>query len=421
MNGILVCPNGHRDAASQGGRFCMQCGAQLYLAQPIPVYVAPQPAPAPIQIQAAPAPTGCAVCGGDGSRLQPNVIVCSECRWLRPLAPGYSVDASAFQWAGDGAAMAKLRAIGPLNSLAASVSDKIGRPWIESMFNAVRLGTNQMPQLYGQSVLSARILGMPAMPDVYVSGERMWDAITYGSDRSAFIVLGTALITNFRGPELMFLLSREMGHCKAGHALWKTVIRFLVGDLGPRKGIMSSGLFSALKPSNLIEGAVEMPLMAWARQAEITADRAGLLAVGDETLARRVLLTWSLRSSMLFRQINLEAWLEQEGEGDDDLSKYSEMMTSSTPYITRRLKLLTGYIQSPQVRSWRAAIDSLLKPQAAVAEPQQLRVVCPTCKTGMRVPASVLEGKAILNVRCPNTRCGKVVTLKRKPETRGSK
>ena len=42
-----------------------------------------------------------------------------------------------------------------------------------------------------------------------------------------------------------------------------------------------------------------MPLMAWSRQSEVTADRAGLLAVGDVALARRVLLTWSIRSASL--------------------------------------------------------------------------------------------------------------------------
>jgi Zn-dependent protease with chaperone function len=54
---------------------------------------------------------------------------------------------------------------------------------------------------------------------------------TFGSDTSAFIVLGTAILTNFQNDELLFVLAREMGHCRAGHALWKTVTRFLTGDI----------------------------------------------------------------------------------------------------------------------------------------------------------------------------------------------
>src|SRR5436190_647445 len=78
----------------------------------------------------------------------------------------------------------------------------------------------------------------------------------------------------------------------------KTVTRFVMGDQGPAKGL-SGGLISIIRPTKCALSALEMPLMFWARQAEITADRAGLLAVGDEEVARRVLLSWSLRSVSL--------------------------------------------------------------------------------------------------------------------------
>src|SRR6185503_11812920 len=100
--------------------------------------------------------------------------------------------------------------------------------------------------------------------------------------------------------------------------------------------MMSGGVFNAmLNPTALITGAIEAPLLAWARQAEITADRAGLLTVGDEEVARRVLLSWTLKSSFIFRQINIQAWLEQQAADDEGYSRLSELTTSSTPYITR--------------------------------------------------------------------------------------
>ena len=64
----------------------------------------------------------CGTCGGGGARLPVIVTVCPECRWLRPLAPGYAVEPSAFQWAQDGAAMAKLRSFAPLNAAAHGIS-----------------------------------------------------------------------------------------------------------------------------------------------------------------------------------------------------------------------------------------------------------------------------------------------------------
>lgn len=379
----------------------------------------------------------CQHCGGAGQGLDQKIVMCKECRWLRPLAPGYSVDCSAFQFSEDGKAMSVLRAIHPLTALASAVSDKVGRRWVETAFNGVMLGEEQLPDVYAQAIHAARITGMTHMPDVYVSGERMWDCLTYGTDENAFILVGTALVTNFRGADLLFLLAREMGHCRAGHALWKTVTRFLLGEQGPRKGLMSNGLLAALSPSALLEGAFEMPLLAWARQAEITADRAGLLAVGDEEVARRVLLSWSLKSPLLYRQINIAAWLDQQIAGDDTFTKLSELTTSSTPYITRRLNLLAEFARSPELKRWRTVIDKYAPPAAniaAVAAPAQqpqlahsaggkpplpqpnsdMRMKCAACSTPMRVPSQILAGKDQISIRCPNPQCAKIVTIKRK-------
>ncbi len=389
-----------------------------------------------------PPPPKCQQCGDNGKLLDEKIIICPECGWLRPLTEGYDVDCSAFQWSEDGKAMSALRKIKPLSLLAESISEKVGRRWIETTFNGVLLSEKQLPGIYAQAVRAARVLAMPNMPDIYVSGELAWDCRTYGTNKDSFIVLGSALATNFRGPEILFLFAREMGHCRTGHALWKTVIRFLLGEQGPRKGIMAGGLFAALSPTALLEGALEMPLLAWARQAEITADRAGLLAIGDEETARRVLLSWSLKSPLLYRQINVAAWLEQQDASEDEMSKLSEVTTTATPYIARRLRLMTEFARSPELERWRnriikyagplipappPAASGQKKPSATAKQganaPKkgstpangEVRLKCTFCKTSMRVPSKVLQGKEQINVRCPNAKCGKIVTIKKKP------
>jgi hypothetical protein len=249
------------------------------------------------------------------------------------------------------------------------------------------------------------------------------------------VVLGTALVTSFQGDELLFLLAREMGHCRAGHALWKTVIRFMLGEQGPKGGLMSGGLLSMLSITTLVEGAVELPLLAWARQSEITADRAGLLAVRDEKIARRVLLTWCLRSPLLFKQINIAEWMKQQEDSEDQMSKLSELALSATPYITRRLKLLAQFSRGPELQNWRREIGPLIqavqpKPEAIAQKPDQpsaskkaqpagndLRLKCTSCGMKLRVPRSVLKGKSVLSVKCPNAKCGKLVTLKKRDAT----
>lgn len=385
----------------------------------------PQQQPQPYQMIQA---HYCYACGGNGQGLGEKTIICRECNWLRPLVPGYQVDSSAFEWAADGKAMAALRSMKTLNAAARAVSEKVGRRWIEVTFNGVLLGEKQLPHIYGQAVRAARILGMSHMPDVYVSGERAWDCLTFGSDKDSFIVIGSALAGNFQGADMLFLLAREMGHCRAGHALWKTVIRFFLGEQGPGKGMMTGGIFNAIfNPTALIEGAIEMPLLAWARQAEITADRAGLLAVGDEEVARRALLSWSLKSSFIYKQMNIEAWLEQQSSGDDGYSRLSELTTTSTPYIGPRLKLLSEFAKSRELHYWRKMITDTIRQAspklpthpagAAASKPAKaadaIKLKCAACQTLMQIPQKALAGKEVLPVKCPNQNCGKITRLKK--------
>lgn len=393
------------------GQFNPNNHAQVYQNIPVP----------PVQ------PKVCGTCGGQGKLLAEKILVCKECKWLRPLAPGYGIAPEAFQWAEDGKAMATLRSMTPLKMAAEAVSEKVGRRWIESTFNGMRLSEKQLPEIYFQAVRAAQIMGLEKMPDIYISGHLMWDCRTYGSDNDSFVIMGSILATNFRGPELLFLFAREMGHCRSGHALWKTVIQFLVGEQGQRRGMMRGGLFSELgkflSPTALIEGTIEIPLMAWARQSEITADRAGMLAVGNEEIVRKVLLSWSLKSPILYRQINVEAWLEQQESDLDDMTKLTELMTASTPYITRRLKLIAQFAKSPGLNRWQEIIKQYVakaKANEQANDKKQLsnndviRMKCSTCKTPMRIPSKVLEGKTQMAIRCPDPKCGKVTYLKKK-------
>jgi len=508
----LICPQGHGPGVP-GAQYCTSCGGRLIDAlgpvqapapppvpivssagqappsatatmppaqwQPVAVPAAPQAAPPaaqPIPATPAPAPPSvtnqqakaCTMCGGNGAGLSAADDVCSQCAWLRPLLPGYHIERSVFLWAQDGQAMAKLQSLPALHAVVRAVSDRVGRPWIESTFNAIRLGPRQLPDVWKQAVLAARILGLPNMPDVYISGDQMWNTYTYGTENSSFIVLGTSHLINFANDELLFVLAREMGHCRAGHALWKTVTRFIAGDTSVHSGLLSDGLINAISPSKLIHGAIDLPLMAWARQSEITADRAGLLAIGDETLARRVLLAWSIRSARLLQQVNIEEWMKQEDHSDDQMTRFSEMTTSSSMYTTRRLRLLRQSAEEPELMRWSQSIQPVRRKLAPVSTQQlpglgvgtvrsaktgvaaqraaavasapavhsapvapvvplrsapstpatqagSIRVVCHKCQTAMRVPLAVLRGKTMLNIRCPQ--CKNVFTIRAKGPT----
>lgn len=412
MTAAVACP--HCAAPSDGvARFCIQCGGA------ISAIAAPVAAPAPYYS------IGCTSCGGDGSRLSADKVYCPTCRWLRPLGPGYQMPVDAFLWRLDADAMRTLAGIGPLNAAAHSISETVGRPWFEAAVNGVRLSEQQLPDIFELAIKAARIVGLDHLPEIYISGQQMWDAVTMGSQTSSFIALGSVL-TNFRGADLFYILGREMGHARAGHALWNTVVNLLAGRQPGNRSLMSSGVLSFLSPTKLIESGINAPLMAWQRHSAITADRAGLLVVGDLAVARRVTLQWTLHSFPLASRINEEAWRAQEDASDDAAMQASEFAMTSTPYAARRLKLAREFHASAEFEGWRRVIEhwaplappeKTVQAQAAAAQPKapprpdMERLVCIACKTAMRVPKATLAGDKSVNVRCPNPDCNKVLKI----------
>ncbi|MEJ0061260.1 MAG: M48 family metalloprotease [Terricaulis sp.] len=410
----ITCP---RCAAPSDGaaRFCTQCGGALGEAAVAPVN--------PFYS------IGCHTCGGDGSRLAADKVYCPTCRWLRPLGPGYDMPIEAFMWRFDAEAMRVLQSIGPLNAAAHALSERVGRPWFEASVNGLRLSEQQLPDIFAHAIRAARIVGLPYLPEIYISGEHMWDAVTMGSNSSAFIAIGSVL-TMFRGDDLLYVIGREMGHAKAGHALWRTVVNLMAGRQPANRSLMSDGVLSYLNPAKFIESGINAPLMAWQRHAEITADRAGLLVVGKPEVARRVTLQSTLHSFPLYQQINQQAWMEQEDASDDTAMQASEFAMTATPYAARRLKLMREFAVSEELLAWRRVIDHWQslepKPPPVVATPapapapkrapaapppDTTRLVCIACKTPMRVPRASLAGDKPVAVRCPNPACGKVLSI----------
>lgn len=406
---------------ADGARFCIQCGWPVEPSGEQPLYQQG---------------FGCPECGGGGTHLASAKVYCSTCRWLRPLHDNYDVDLNAFLWRLDADAMNVLRSMGPLTAAAHAVSERVGRPWFEASVNGLRLSEKQLPEIFHAAIRAARTMALRYLPEIYIAGDQMWDATTLGTDNGAFIVLGSVL-TNFKGDDLLFVLGREMGHVRAGHALWKTVMQFVSGRARHRS-IMGEGVLKLLNPAKLVESAIDAPLMAWSRHSEITADRAGMLVVGKEEVARRVLMTWTLKSFPLVPRVNADAWLEQEQTIDGGMTAISEWTMASSPYLAGRLRLLREFAMSHEMHSWRAVVEhwapaavstpaapSAVPPAPAQQRPQpapppdpsSIRLVCPSCKGAMRVPKSAVEKGDPINVRCPNPECKVILTVTPKKPT----
>ena len=393
-------------------RFCNECGHE--------VGTAPKPQDVTYQ---APSTFGCNTCGGQGERLEEKLVVCPECRWLRPLSADYYVDMDAFMWQMDAQAMNVLNGLGPLASAAHNIAERYGRPVFEAATNGIRLSERQMPEFFDLAVYAARLTSLSHMPEVYVSGERMWDVYSLGGYGGSFISIGSVLI-NFKPKDLLFLIAREMGHIRAGHVYWNTAMQFLMGQTRSQTTILGQGVLQFLNPAKLMESAIEAPLMRWSRHAEITADRAATLVTGDLDTARQVLTQWSMKSFPVYGKVNLEAWLEQEAASDDPYLQMSEWTMSTTPYLAPRLRILAEYAQDPAFQGWRDYIAYAADGQNPIPKPKEVpaqapqddreRLTCAACGAKMQVPKEVLVGSKPVNIRCPNADCKKVMRVRPK-------
>jgi hypothetical protein len=199
----------------------------------------------------------------------------------------------------------------------------------------------------------------------------------------------------------------------------------MMGDRPVQSGLMRGGLTGLLSPTRWLNSAFELPMIAWARQAEITADRAALLALGDFALAQRVLLTWTFKSPQLVDRINLAAWLEQQrSNSSDDQKQLAEVVTSPTPYIARRLHLLSEFSSASVVDKQRQRLAALAAPASSSSSrsplnkqsaASDLRVSCPQCKREIKVAANELQPHAAVKIRC--TQCNCVHVMRRRTVT----
>ena len=381
--------------------------------------------------------TNCGVALPEGARF------CNQCgREVQPA--GYQLLAGEFEHPSMQQMNQTLRRSVVLNRLAESLSRKVGKPWYESCFNSVETTERQYARVHELARTAARRIGFTHVPSVYIEADRGYQSNTYGSERDAFVNVGTFLPKLLNDRELLFILGHEFGHLKSHHALWMTVSLFLVGQA--RSNLMSEGLMGLVSnPLKIIESGVESVIMNWMRAADLTADRAALLVAGDIAVARRALFLLYFKSRKELEEVDVEEWSKEQEAQAASMVRFSQAMTSATPYLGLRLRALAEFYRSdrysalrakvesgsgldldsvfdaegrlkgfagPPARPGRKAGDGAPSGRNPAASPAGARVIagrCPSCRARVRVPLGPLAGKAAADVTC--AACGKVLRL----------
>ncbi|MET0426159.1 MAG: M48 family metallopeptidase, partial [Actinoplanes sp.] len=145
---------------------------------------------------------------------------------------------------------------------------------------AIRVDHRQYPRVHQRFTEAASTLDVPVLPEVFVSQSPLISGRAIGMDKP-FIVISTAAVEKLDDAELRTLLGREIGHVRSGHAVYQTIMTILTRWVTNVSWLPIGAI--ALR-------AIIAAMYEWWRKAELSADRAGLLAAQDPAASIRLFM-----------------------------------------------------------------------------------------------------------------------------------
>ena len=194
----------------------------------------------------------------------------------------------------------------------------------------------QLPRIAKLAERCAETLRIP-LPTLYVSPNiGSLNAHTFGTADDPYIVINAALIDHLSEPELLDVIGHECGHIHNNHVVYLTTLHFLTHAA-------NAFLRWSVKPAVLA-------LNAWARRAEITCDRAGLICTRDLDASIGCLVKLALGSRKLYSDVNIEEYLAQLDEADRGVGRFDELLRTH-PYLPKRVAALRLYAETAYFKS----------------------------------------------------------------------
>jgi Zn-dependent protease with chaperone function len=252
------------------------------------------------------------------------------------------ISPKAYEHPADRAATSALNAVPMLDKVLKRLSDLGHERRLRQIVvgNAVRLSSEQIPDVWASYIQCVSILDLDATPDLYVINEPNVNAMAIGA-KTPIVVVNSSLIGSYSAADTQTVLGHELGHVLSEHTYYTSALvllqQFMQGAL-PKSlllGLPARGLYYAL--------------LEWARAAELSSDRAAALVMRDPLAPCRVLMR--LAGGAL-RGMNLEAFLAQAAayEDEDDLfsrhTRFWNELSLTHPIAVRRVKDLTEWVES---------------------------------------------------------------------------
>lgn len=254
----------------------------------------------------------CRYCGQKNSVKEDYVngeAKCGRCRLPLSNAPHKKfADLSKHEYVhpADSKALAALRAIPGIDTALKKLLQVTGESAIRVMFmaSAVKVTPKQCPDLHAKLQIACTTLGVD-MPDFFVQQNPIVNAFTGGVEKP-IIVMHSGLLERLTDEEVLAVVAHEVGHIHAEHVLYLTAARLIeaLANVSIARLIPGAEIVKFL-----ISAGISSALLAWARRAELSCDRAALLVTQDPHVIGSTMM--KLAGGTFSSKIDYELFLEQ--------------------------------------------------------------------------------------------------------------
>ncbi len=261
----------------------------------------------------------------------------------------------AFQHPQDRYATESFRKIPLLPQFTRFLAEKIAERYIrlKHVSSSIKISARQYPSLHKQYLQMGKTLDVRKLPELYICTDMQINVFAMGMENYS-IVISSALIDLMTEDELLALIGHELGHVKCDHMLHNSAAN-TIRNLDP-------ALIEQAIPIGLGQGAslgMQLAILDWSRKAELSCDRAALLATQNpETIAGALSklagYAKNLNEELNIDEIKLQAEQYQEIGEDTLLEKMLELyvfVQEKHPFPTVRLKEITNWAESEEYKN----------------------------------------------------------------------
>ncbi|MBA3632747.1 MAG: M48 family metallopeptidase [Acidobacteria bacterium] len=279
---------------------------------------------------------------------------CGRCRLPLSNAPHKKfADLSKHEYVhpADSKALAALRAIPGIDTALKKLLKVTGESAIRVMFmaSAVKVTPNQCPDLHAKLQIACTTLGVD-MPDFFIQQNPIVNAFTGGVEKP-IIVMHSGLLERLTDEEVLAVVAHEVGHIHAEHVLYLTAARLIeaLANVSLARIIPGAEIIKFL-----ISAGISSALLAWARRAELSCDRAALLVTQDPHVIGKTMM--KLAGGTFSSKIDYDLFLEQARDfeknyDENKLDKFwADILNAgrSHPFPIWRVSEILKWVESGQ-------------------------------------------------------------------------